>query len=71
MNNNNNRSPPLTPGEICIISPVGLSPGEMIPTAELDRSLAPGLTINAARRGFANRNLSACRPDRRRIVPTW
>ena len=56
MNSNNNRSPPLRTGEICTISPIGLSPGEMIATLEQDRSVAPGLNTNAARRDFVHRN---------------
>jgi len=32
MNSNNNRSPPLRTGEICTISPIGVSPDEMIAT---------------------------------------
>ena len=55
MNSNNNRSPPLRTGEICTISPIGLSPDEMIATLEQDRSVAPGLNTNAARRGFVHR----------------
>ena len=56
MNSNNNRSPPLRTGEICTVSPIGLSPDEMIATLEQDRSVAPGLNTNAARRGFVHRN---------------
>jgi len=68
---NNSRSPPLTSGKICIISPADPSPHEMMATAKQDRSVAPAPNAEVARRGFVHRNLSACRPDRRRIAPTW